>query len=44
LLEKQVLIRCRKNDAELVEQLLPECIEELQKAWGDTSQVFCLFI
>uniref|UniRef100_A0A915LJY9 V-type proton ATPase subunit E n=1 Tax=Meloidogyne javanica TaxID=6303 RepID=A0A915LJY9_MELJA len=39
LLEKQVLIRCRKNDAELVEQLLPECIEELQKAWGDTSQV-----
>ncbi|KAF7638573.1 hypothetical protein Mgra_00001951 [Meloidogyne graminicola] len=39
LLEKQVVIRCRKSDVDLVEQLLPECIEELNKAWGDTTQV-----
>lgn len=39
LLEKNVTLRCRHKDESLVEKLLPECLEELQKIWGDTSKV-----
>ena len=40
MLEKQVIVRCRKKDEELVKHLLPECLEELQRAWGSTTEVF----
>lgn len=39
LLEKDVVLRCRQKDESLVNDLLPECLEELQKVWGDRSKV-----
>ena len=43
LLEKEVVLRCRSQDEQLVKQLLPECLEELQKTWGNTTKVFSFF-
>jgi V-type H+-transporting ATPase subunit E len=39
MLEKDILLRCRQKDEGLVEKLLPECIDELHKVWGDTTNV-----
>ena len=39
LLEKEVVLRCREKDLRLVEQLLPECLDGLQKEWGSTTKV-----
>jgi len=39
LLEKDVVLRCRHKDEELVQKLLPECLYELQQVWGDRSNV-----
>ncbi|CAI5446875.1 unnamed protein product [Caenorhabditis angaria] len=39
LLEKEVTFRCREKDLKLVEQLLPECLDALQKEWGDRTAV-----
>ncbi|CAD5226374.1 UNVERIFIED_CONTAM: V-type proton ATPase subunit E, partial [Eudyptes robustus] len=39
LLEKNVTLRCSKKDEALVEKLLPECLDELQKVWGNQSKV-----
>lgn len=39
MLEKEVVLRCRQTDLELVEQLLPSCLDELQKVWGDKTRV-----
>uniref|UniRef100_A0A1I7XR77 V-type proton ATPase subunit E n=1 Tax=Heterorhabditis bacteriophora TaxID=37862 RepID=A0A1I7XR77_HETBA len=39
LLEKDVVLRCREKDLNLVEQLVPECLDDLQKTWGDRSSV-----
>ena len=39
LLEKDVLLRCRQKDEGLVEKLLPECLDELKKVWGDSTNV-----
>ena len=32
-------LHCRKEDEQLVEKLLPECLDELQKVWGDTTKI-----
>lgn len=39
MLEKEVVLRCRQTDLELVEQLLPSCLDELQKVWGEKTRV-----
>lgn len=39
LLEKSVTLRCRHKDEALVEKLLPECLDDLQKVWGDSTKV-----
>jgi len=39
LLEKELVLRCRHKDEQLVVKLLPECLQELQKVWGDTTNV-----
>jgi len=39
LLEKEVLLRCRQKDEGLVAKLLPECLEELHKMWGNVTNV-----
>jgi len=39
MLEKEVVLRCRQQDMHLVEQLLPECLEDQEKAWGSRSKV-----
>uniref|UniRef100_A0A7E4VJW1 V-type proton ATPase subunit E n=1 Tax=Panagrellus redivivus TaxID=6233 RepID=A0A7E4VJW1_PANRE len=39
LLEKDVVLRCRRKDEELVKKLLPESLEELKKVWDNTSKV-----
>jgi len=39
LLETDCIMRCKQSDAKLVEKLLPECVEELRKIWGQTSKV-----
>lgn len=39
LLEKEVVLRCRHADLNIVEQLLPECIDEVYKMWGDRTKV-----
>jgi V-type H+-transporting ATPase subunit E len=39
MLEKEVSLRCRKEDEQLIEKLLPECLDELKKVWGDTTKV-----
>jgi len=39
MLEKELSLRCRQADLELVQQLLPGCLDELTKTWGDKTQV-----
>jgi len=39
MLEKECVLHCRKEDEQLVEKLLPECLDELQKVWGDTTKI-----
>ena len=39
LLEPQVTLRCRRKDEDLVNNLLPECLHELQQVWGERSNV-----
>uniref|UniRef100_A0A914I6X8 V-type proton ATPase subunit E n=1 Tax=Globodera rostochiensis TaxID=31243 RepID=A0A914I6X8_GLORO len=39
LLENKIVLRCRKKDEELVSRILPECLEELQRTWGNRSEV-----
>uniref|UniRef100_A0A915DAR0 V-type proton ATPase subunit E n=1 Tax=Ditylenchus dipsaci TaxID=166011 RepID=A0A915DAR0_9BILA len=39
LLEKNVVLRCRQKDESLVSKLLPECLEELKKMWGNDTNV-----
>ncbi|MFH4980251.1 hypothetical protein AB6A40_006960 [Gnathostoma spinigerum] len=39
LLEKDVTLRCRKSDLQLVQKLLPECIQEVFEAWGEKINV-----
>ncbi|CAD6191867.1 unnamed protein product [Caenorhabditis auriculariae] len=39
LLEKNCVLRCREKDQRLVEQLLPECLDALEKEWGDRTNV-----
>ncbi|KAI1732835.1 ATP synthase (E/31 kDa) subunit domain-containing protein [Ditylenchus destructor] len=39
LLEKDVVLRCRQKDEGLITKLLPECLEEQHKAWGNVSNV-----
>ena len=39
LLEKEVLLRCRHKDEELINELMPECLDELKKVWGSVSSV-----
>jgi len=39
MLEKEVMLRCRQADVELVEQLLPSCQDELTKMWGGKTRV-----
>jgi len=39
LLEPECVLRCRQKDEEIVKKLLPQCIEELNKAWGGTTKV-----
>jgi V-type H+-transporting ATPase subunit E len=39
MLEKDIVLRCRHKDEALVAKLLPECLDELQKAWGNATNV-----
>jgi len=39
MLEHECVMRCRQKDEQLVEKLLPECLDELQKVWGDKTKV-----
>ncbi|CAI4223770.1 unnamed protein product [Auanema sp. JU1783] len=39
LLEKDVTLTCREKDLSLVEQLLPDCLNALEKEWGQKSKV-----
>lgn len=39
MLEKEAVLRCRREDEQLVEKLLPECLDELQKVWGNKTKV-----
>ncbi|KAL3102105.1 hypothetical protein niasHS_003514 [Heterodera schachtii] len=39
LLESKVVLRCRKKDEEMVARILPECLEEVQRTWGNRSEV-----
>jgi len=39
LLENEVLLRCRKQDQELVEKLLPVCLNELKQVWKGACNV-----
>lgn len=39
MLEKECNLRCRKEDEQLVEKLLPECLDELKKVWGNTTKI-----
>jgi vacuolar-type H+-ATPase subunit E/Vma4 len=39
MLEKECLLRCRREDEQMIEKLLPECLDELQKVWGDKTKV-----
>jgi len=34
LLESEAVLRCREKDVQLVESLMPACLEELKKNWG----------
>ncbi|XGW30012.1 hypothetical protein V3C99_009210 [Haemonchus contortus] len=39
MLEKEVLLRCRERDLNLVEKLLPECLDALEREWGEKTIV-----
>ncbi|KAK6053627.1 ATP synthase, subunit E [Cooperia oncophora] len=39
MLEKEVLLRCRERDLGLVEKLIPECLDALEKEWGEKTIV-----
>lgn len=39
MLEKEVVLQCRKVDIPLVESLLPECVDELESHWGNKTKV-----
>uniref|UniRef100_A0A0N4ZIC0 V-type proton ATPase subunit E n=1 Tax=Parastrongyloides trichosuri TaxID=131310 RepID=A0A0N4ZIC0_PARTI len=39
MLEKDVILRCREKDISLIKKILPSCVEELQKQWGDYCNV-----
>ncbi|VDK48764.1 unnamed protein product [Anisakis simplex] len=39
MLEKEVVLQCRSQDVKLVEQLLPECIKEVESSWGEKTKV-----
>lgn len=39
MLEKECVLRCRREDEQLIEKLLPECLDELQKVWGNTTKI-----
>ncbi|CAJ0601252.1 unnamed protein product [Cylicocyclus nassatus] len=39
LLEKEVTLQCREKDLPLVEKLLPECLDALEKEWGEKTKV-----
>ncbi|CAJ0568332.1 unnamed protein product, partial [Mesorhabditis spiculigera] len=39
MLENELTLRCRKQDEHLVDQLLPECLDALEKQWGKRSKV-----
>ncbi|VDL74341.1 unnamed protein product [Nippostrongylus brasiliensis] len=39
MLEKEVVLQCREKDLHLVEKLLPECLDALEKEWGEKSRV-----
>uniref|UniRef100_A0A0M3ILC1 DHC_N2 domain-containing protein n=1 Tax=Ascaris lumbricoides TaxID=6252 RepID=A0A0M3ILC1_ASCLU len=39
MLEKEVILQCRSQDIQLVEKLLPECLHELEEAWGEKTKV-----
>ncbi|MFH4984209.1 hypothetical protein AB6A40_010918 [Gnathostoma spinigerum] len=39
LLEKDVTLQCRKADIQLVEELLPVCLDELEQSWGEKIKV-----
>lgn len=43
MLEKEVLLQCREKDKHLVEKLLPECLDALEKQWGEKCNVGYLF-
>lgn len=42
LLEPEITLRCRRKDEDLVNKLLPECLQELHQTWGDRTQVRAL--
>lgn len=39
LLEVEVTLRCRKKDEQLIQNLLPECLNELEQQWGRRTKV-----
>ncbi|VDN05902.1 unnamed protein product [Thelazia callipaeda] len=39
MLEPEVSLRCRKKDEALVQEILPECLDELEQQWGERSKV-----
>ncbi|VDN53411.1 unnamed protein product [Dracunculus medinensis] len=39
MLEKEVNLRCRKADVALIDNLLPECLKELEETWGQRTEV-----
>jgi V-type H+-transporting ATPase subunit E len=39
LLERDVILKCRQKDESLVNKLLPECLDELHKEWGNATNV-----
>lgn len=44
MLEKEVTLQCRKADEQLVRSLLPECLDELHKQWGERTEVYRYFL
>ncbi|VDO82353.1 unnamed protein product [Heligmosomoides polygyrus] len=44
MLEKEVLLQCREKDKHLVEKLLPECLDALEKQWGEKCNVDKYFL
>lgn len=39
MLEPHCVLRCRQADVQLVESLLPQCLQELKGAWGSEGRV-----